>query len=83
MDLVDLDKPTEILKMVTLKDASEVDELYTKSSKKIYAEILDFIAMAESKSGKKYYKQLDTLKDINIKIVENIKLSVTSTYKIV
>ncbi len=59
---------------IQISEIDDIEEVYIKKIKKLYSEILDYITNAESRNGKKYHNNFYILRDVNIKIIENIKI---------
>ncbi len=60
-----------------LLNLEEIENLYNLRIKNLYSEIIDFITNAQAWNPKRYYNNFYKIKNINIKIVENIKYLIT------
>lgn len=73
-DIKNIKEKDELFKKVKILDTENIEDLYKNNIKNLYAEILDFISNAQSVNSKKYNHHFYKLKEINIKIIENIKI---------
>lgn len=72
-EVINTKDKNKLIRKVHVLDKENIENLYKTKIKNLYAEILDFISNAQSVNNKKYNHHFYKLKEVNIKIIENIK----------